>query len=81
MLVVTFGIIVDEDRADEVYDVLMNEFGVEFTNMDISYDEFCWAESEPRVYFECFVPFNRFEGLTDYLDNVFTGIAVLLKPY
>lgn len=77
MLVKAFGIMIEEDCEDEVYDILMNEFGVEFVNRDIRYDELCWPEPEPRVYLECYVPFNRFEAVTDYLDNVFTGIAIL----
>ena len=79
MLVKVFGIMIEEDREYEVYDVLMSDFGVEFVNRDIRYDELCWPESGPRVYLECYVPFNRFAAVTDYLDNVFTGIAILLQ--
>ena len=69
---------IEENCEDEVYDTLMNDFGVEFINRDIRYDELCWPDSNPKIYFDGYVPFNRFDAVTDYLDNVFTGIAILL---
>lgn len=77
MLVVSFSIAVDENRAEEARGILVNDFGVEVVK-EVKYTErLCFAEPATRVYFECFAPLNRIEALTDYLDRVFTGTAIL----
>ena len=77
MLIVTFSIAVDENRADEMRNILMNDYGIEITKEAVYVEKLCWNEEVPRTYFECFAPFKRIEMLTDYLDNIFTGTAIL----
>ena len=77
MLVINFSIAVEVHRADEVQDKLMNTYGVT-VNREFSYKEkFCWAESEERIYFECYVPYSRFDEVTHYLNMVHDGTVVL----
>lgn len=76
MLIVSFSIAVEVNRADETRSI-MNDYGVAITN-EVIYDEkLCWNEAKSRVYFECFAPISRVESLTEYLDNTFTGTAIL----
>lgn len=77
MLVIAFSIAVETDRADEIREVLINDYGVQITK-EYKYSEaLCWYEPESRVYFDCFTPASRFELLTDYLNKFYDGTAIL----
>jgi hypothetical protein len=77
MLVISFSIAVNEEHADEVQERLDLEYGVYITHKATYTETLYRDEPETRVYFECYVPFARFESVTDWLDNKFTGTAIL----
>ena len=76
MLIVSFSIAVEVTYADEMRSI-MDNYGIEITNAALYNEKLCWKESKPRIYFECFAPIQRLESLTEYLDNTFTGTAIL----
>lgn len=76
MLVVSFSIAVEEDRADEMRSI-MDNYGIVITGEAVYNEKLCWREPKPRIYFECFAPSPRLEPLTEYLNNTFTGTAIL----
>jgi len=77
MLVTNFSIAVEAHRADEVRDKLVNTYGVMITREFVFEEKFCWDERVERIYFECYVPYSRFDGVTCYLNTVYDGTAVL----
>lgn len=77
MLIVSFSVAVDEDLADEMRNTLMDDYGITIVKEAIYNEKLCWAEVKPRIYFECFAPIQRIRSLTEYLDNEFTGTAIL----
>ena len=77
MLVTNFSIAVETHRADEVQDKLENTYGVAITHKLCYTEKLCWAEKKERVYFECYVPYSRFDAVTHYLNEVYDGTAVL----
>lgn len=77
MLVVSFSIAVDEDRADEMRDIITNYYGISIVHEELRNENLCWSEPVPRVYFKCFAPYSRFEMLAGYVQNVYTGTAIL----
>ncbi len=77
MLVIAFSIAVEESRAEEMRNVLMDDYGIAITNEVIYNEKLCWSESVSRVYFDCFAPSSRIELLKDYLDNIYTGTAIM----
>ena len=77
MLIVSFSIAVERDRAEEMQNVLMNDYGIAITKEVVYKERLCWDEPVSRVYFECFASIARLESLTHYLDNTFTGTAIL----
>ena len=77
MLIVSFSVAVQESRVDEVRNVLMEEYGVEIVREALYTEKLCWNEPISRIYMDCYVPYSRFEYVTDYLDNEFDGAAIL----
>lgn len=77
MLVVNLSIAVETKDADEVRNYLMDELGVQIVNEESYTEKLCFAEPVTRVYLDCFVPKSRIEYVTDYLDNVFAGTAII----
>lgn len=77
MLVITFKIAVEKSRADEMRNTLMDSYGIAITEESVSTEKFCWSEPEERVYFKCFAPVSRFDVLAEYLDEKYTGTAIL----
>ena len=77
MLIISFSVAVEENRAEEVRNKLMDEYGVAITREGFYTEKLCWHEAKKRVYWDCYTPYSRFKYVTDYLDNEFDGNAIL----
>lgn len=77
MLIKRFSVGVEKDRAEEVMKIIMDNFGIEIIKACDYKESWLFGKETVITYFECYGPHERFKMLCEYLDNEFTGTAII----
>lgn len=75
MLVTQFSLGVELDHKDKLLKIL-DDFGIAATKDGLYTEKLCFSESKTRVYFDCYIPYNRLKPLLDYLDSEFEETVI-----